>query len=144
MVPATDEPKGEAEKDNATSSLFKAVEALTKGIEIPLPAGYQFQDNYGPHQQPRKGAMVGPRPRITSNQYAERAYRVGHFSKAPKCLPPAAFTGQVFHRLAAQVTDAQLKNAQIEIARTAVRHFALSADAPAFDTTTLNHSHLER
>ncbi|SPE38686.1 hypothetical protein SBA6_920018 [Candidatus Sulfopaludibacter sp. SbA6] len=52
------------------------------------------------------------------------------------------FTGQVFHRLAAQVTDAQLENAQIEIARAAVRHFA--ADVLAFDTTTLNHSEIER
>jgi hypothetical protein len=57
---------------------------------------------------------------------------------------PAAFTGQVFHRLAAQVTDAQLENAQIEIARAAVRHFALSADVLAFDTATLNHSQIER
>jgi hypothetical protein len=81
---------------------------------------------------------------MTSNQYAERAYRVGHFSNAPKCLPPAAFTGQVFHRLAAQVTDAQRKNAQIEIASAAVRHFGLSADLLAFDTTTWNHSEIER
>jgi hypothetical protein len=47
MVPATDEPKNKAEKDNATPSVFKAVEALTKGIEIPLPAGHQFHDKYG-------------------------------------------------------------------------------------------------
>jgi Calcineurin-like phosphoesterase len=47
MVEATDEPKDKAEKDNATPSVFKAVEALTKGIEIPLPAGYQFRDKYG-------------------------------------------------------------------------------------------------
>ena len=37
----------EAEKDNATPSVFKAVECLTKGIEIPLPAGHQFQDKDG-------------------------------------------------------------------------------------------------
>jgi len=42
------------------------------------------------------------------------------------------------------VTDAQLKNAQIEIARAAVRHFALSTDLLAFDTTTRNHSQIER
>ena len=36
---ATREPDDEAEKDNATPSIFKAVEALTKGIEIPLPPG---------------------------------------------------------------------------------------------------------
>src|SRR6266700_2589918 len=31
------------------------------------------------------------------------------------CLPAAAFTGQVFHRWAAQVTEAQLEKAQIEM-----------------------------
>src|SRR5271169_5886819 len=30
------------------------------------------------------------------------------------CLPDSAFTGQAFHRLAAQVTDEQLEKAQIE------------------------------
>lgn len=54
------------------------------------------------------------------------------------CLPAAAFTGQMFHRLAAQVTDEQLENAQIEIARAAVRHFELSADVLAFDTTNFD------
>jgi hypothetical protein len=35
------------------------------------------------------------------------------------CLPAAAFTGQVFHRLAAAVSEEQLEKAQIEIARAA-------------------------
>jgi hypothetical protein len=47
MVPATDEPAHEAEKDNATPTVFKAVEALTKGIEIPLPSGQDFRDKDG-------------------------------------------------------------------------------------------------
>ena len=47
MVPATDEPEDEAEKDNGTPSIFKAVECLTKGIEVPLPAGHQFRDKDG-------------------------------------------------------------------------------------------------
>ena len=81
---------------------------------------------------------------LCGSHRADPGGKLAAAAKAPKCLPPAAFTGQVFHRLAAQVTDAQLENAQIEITRAAVRHFALSADAPAFDTTTLNHSHLER
>ncbi len=34
---ATREPKDKAEKDNATPSIFKVVEALTKSIEIPNP-----------------------------------------------------------------------------------------------------------
>jgi Calcineurin-like phosphoesterase len=45
MVAATDED--EAEKDTPTPSIFKAVECLTKGIEIPLPEGHQFQDKDG-------------------------------------------------------------------------------------------------
>jgi len=47
MVSATDEPENEADKDNATPTVFKAVEALTKGIEIPLPAGQDFSDKDG-------------------------------------------------------------------------------------------------
>ncbi len=54
------------------------------------------------------------------------------------CLPGAAFTGQAFHRLAAQVTDEQLEKAQIEIARAAVRCFELSTDVLAFDTTNFD------
>lgn len=41
---ATREPVNDAEKDNATPSVFKAVEALTKGIEIPLPDEHWFLD----------------------------------------------------------------------------------------------------
>jgi hypothetical protein len=47
MVEATDEPEDDAEKDSATPSVFKAVEALTKGIEIPLPDGHHFHDQDG-------------------------------------------------------------------------------------------------
>jgi len=54
------------------------------------------------------------------------------------CLPASAFSGQAFHRLAAQVTDEQLEKAQIEIARAAVRRFDLSADVLAFDTTNFD------
>jgi len=54
------------------------------------------------------------------------------------CLPAAAFTGQAFHRLAAQVTDEKLERAQIEIARAVVRRFELSADVLAFDTTNFD------
>ena len=81
---------------------------------------------------------------LCGSHRADPGGKLAAAAKAPKCLPPAAFTGQVFHRLAAQVTDAQLDNVQIEIARAAVRHFALSADVLAFDTTTLNHSQIER
>jgi len=54
------------------------------------------------------------------------------------CLPGSAFTGQAFHRLAAQVTDEQLEKAQIEIARAIIRRFELSADVLAFDTTNFD------
>jgi hypothetical protein len=54
------------------------------------------------------------------------------------CLPASVFTGQAFHRLAAQVTDAHLEQAQIELARAAVVRFALSTDVLAFDTTNFD------
>jgi len=47
MIAATDEPESEAEKDNAQASVFKAVEALTKGIEAALPEGHSFLDKDG-------------------------------------------------------------------------------------------------
>jgi hypothetical protein len=54
------------------------------------------------------------------------------------CLPGSAFTGQSFHRLAAQVTDQHLEKAQIEIARSILRRFELSTDVLAFDTTNFD------
>jgi hypothetical protein len=54
------------------------------------------------------------------------------------CLPPAAFSGQAFHRLAALATEKQLESAQIEIARAAARQFGLSTDVLAFDTTNFD------
>ena len=54
------------------------------------------------------------------------------------CLPDSAFTGQAFHRLAAQVTDEQLEKAQIELARAVVQRFKLSTDVLAFDTTNFD------
>jgi len=50
------------------------------------------------------------------------------------CLPSSAFTGQTFHRLAAQVTAEHCEQAQIAIARAMVQRFALSTDVLAFDT----------
>lgn len=52
MVKATDEPENLAEKDSAVPSIFKAVEAIIKGIEIPLPGGDTFLDNDG-HKRDR-------------------------------------------------------------------------------------------
>jgi hypothetical protein len=50
----------------------------------------------------------------------------------------SAFTGQAFHRLAAQVNDERLEKAQIEIARAAAERFALSTDVLASDTTNFD------
>jgi len=54
------------------------------------------------------------------------------------CLPASKFTGQAFHRLAAQVTAEQLEQTQIEIARAVVRRFEVSTDVLAFDTTNFD------
>ena len=54
------------------------------------------------------------------------------------CLPASAFTGQAFHRLAAQVTAAQLEQAQIAIAGAIVGRFELSTDVLAFDTSNFD------
>jgi len=54
------------------------------------------------------------------------------------CLAGKAFTGQVFHRLAAGVSDAELLEAQLGLARAAVSRFELAADVLAFDTTNFD------
>ena len=54
------------------------------------------------------------------------------------CLPASTFTGQAFHRLAAQVTEEHLEKAQIEIARAVIRRFEVSTDVLAFDTTNFD------
>ena len=46
IAAATREPEDESEKDSPEPSIFKAVELLTKGMEIPLPNGYSFRDKY--------------------------------------------------------------------------------------------------
>jgi hypothetical protein len=54
------------------------------------------------------------------------------------CLPASVFTGQTYHRVARQVTDEQLEQVQIAIAKAAVARFELSADVLAFDTTSFD------
>jgi hypothetical protein len=54
------------------------------------------------------------------------------------CLPGGAFSGQTFHRVAQQVTDRQLEQAQVAIAKAAVSRFELSTDVLAFDTTNFD------
>ena len=54
------------------------------------------------------------------------------------CLPSSAFSGQAYHRVAQQVSDEHLEQAQIAIAKAAVARFELSADVLAFDTTNFD------
>jgi hypothetical protein len=54
------------------------------------------------------------------------------------CLAAEAFTGQEFHRLASQVTYAQLEAAQLELAHAVVSKFELGTDVLAFDTTNFD------
>ena len=44
LADATAEPADEREKDTPEPTLFKAVEALTKGLEVPLPSPHSFTD----------------------------------------------------------------------------------------------------
>jgi transposase len=54
------------------------------------------------------------------------------------CLPAASFTGQAFHRVAHQVSDRHLEQAQVAVAKAAVARFDLSTDVLAFDTTNFD------
>jgi len=54
------------------------------------------------------------------------------------CLPGAAFSGQAFHRVAQQVDERALEQAQVAISKAAVARFNLSADVLAFDTTNFD------
>jgi transposase len=54
------------------------------------------------------------------------------------CLPGSAFSGQVFHRVAQQVTEHDLEQAQVAIAKAAVARFDLATDVLAFDTTNFD------
>jgi transposase len=54
------------------------------------------------------------------------------------CLPGSAFSGQAFHRVGLQVTERQLEEIQVEIARAAVTRFELSTDVLAFDSTNFD------
>src|ERR1017187_5788927 len=54
------------------------------------------------------------------------------------CLPAPAFTGQAYHRVAQQITDELLEQAQIAIAKAATARFELWADVLAFDTTNFD------
>ncbi len=54
------------------------------------------------------------------------------------CLPSKAFSGQAFHRVAKEVSDRQLEQVQVAIAKAVVARFDLSANVLAFDTTNFD------
>jgi transposase len=54
------------------------------------------------------------------------------------CLPASVFTGQAFHRLAAQITDSMLQTLQVRLAAAIVERFELRTDVLAFDTTNFD------
>ena len=67
---------------------------------------------------------------------------LAHFLEASvprvSCLPATAFSGQAFHRVAQRVTEEQLEQVQVAIAKAAVARFDLSTDVLAFDTTNFD------
>lgn len=52
MILATREPADEADKDTPEMTVFKAIEAVLKGIEAPLPKPHTFRDKDG-HERDR-------------------------------------------------------------------------------------------
>src|SRR3990172_213189 len=54
------------------------------------------------------------------------------------CLPGSAFSGQAFHRVAQQVSERALEQAQVAIAKAAVARFELATDVLAVDTTNFD------
>src|SRR6201987_4751466 len=54
------------------------------------------------------------------------------------CWPGSACTCQAFNRVAQQLTDEQLEQAQVTIAHAAVARFGMSAAVLAFDTTNFD------
>lgn len=107
MVAASREPEDEREKDNAEPTIFKAVEALLKGIEIPLPPSHGFKDNDG-HERRRVRVRWWDNQALTYNQAAmlpaeERAglpqepipehVRLGHDGEKPLFIGHYWLTG---------------------------------------------------
>ena len=61
-------------------------------------------------------------------------------ASAPRlsCLPGSAFSGQAYHRVAQQVSEHDLEQAQVAISKAAVARFDLTTDVLAFDTTNFD------
>lgn len=69
MIPASREPEDESEKDSPEPTIFKAVEALLKGVEIPLPAPHTFRDKDG-HERSRVRVRWWDRAAVTYSKAA--------------------------------------------------------------------------
>ena len=73
-----------------------------------------------------------PGPKCDLGEFLDRS--VARLS----CLPGSAFSGQAFHRVAQQVSEHDLEQAQVAIAKAAVGCFDLATDVLAFDTTNFD------
>ncbi len=69
MVHACREPEDEREKDSPEPTIFKAVEALVKGVEIPLPPPHTFKDKDG-HERSRVRVRWWDTEAVTYSQAA--------------------------------------------------------------------------
>jgi len=74
---ATREPNDDAEKDTPTLSVFKAVEALLKGIEVPLPPALTFKDQDG-NKRNRVRVRWWIRDAVTFRQLADLPDQLRH------------------------------------------------------------------
>ncbi len=54
------------------------------------------------------------------------------------CLPAKLFTGQAFFRLASRVSEEQLEQVQVELAKVIARRFKVSTSVLAYDTTNFD------
>lgn len=82
-------------------------------------------------------AVAVQRACVPGSKRALAAFLDGSVARV-SCLSGGTFTGQLFHRMAQRVTDAQLERAQIDLARAAVEKFELATDVLAFDTTNFD------
>lgn len=69
LAEAARTPEDEQEQDGPAPSIFKAVETLTKGVEIPLPAPHSFRDKDG-HERFRVRTRWWDRAALTYRQAA--------------------------------------------------------------------------
>lgn len=107
MVQASREPANDQEKDSPEPSIFKAVETLSKGIEIPLPGPHRFADKDGLSRQRvrirwwdrdastyRKSAMLDDAARevLPADQIPDYV-RIGHDGGAPVFIGHYWLTG---------------------------------------------------